>query len=222
VISSPIPVFPLGLVLLPGATVPLHLFEPRYRAMLSDVSGTTQRFGLIATPADTAEADLPAGRIGCVALITAQETLPDGRSNIVIVGTDRFRFETYLETGTPYRVAHVVEWNDLPDEPLALTAAAARVRVLAHRVIAASMTLQDIPGAPPDPGDDPAALSFQIAQMLRMDNEALYRLLAERSAIARLLELESALGERLTRLETGAELHTRAKTNGHHHGSPPG
>lgn len=221
-ISSPIPVFPLGLVLLPGATVPLHLFEPRYRAMLSDVSGSTQRFGLIATPPDTAEADLPAGRIGCIALITAEETLPDGRSNIVIVGTERFRFETYVEAGTPYRVAHVVEWVDLPDEPRALDAAAARVRQLAHGVIAASMTLQDIPGTPPEPGDDPAALSFQIAQMLRMDNEMLYKLLAERSPIARLLELESVLGERLTRLETGAELHTRAKTNGHHHGPPPG
>jgi Lon protease-like protein len=222
VIPSPIPLFPLGLVLLPGATVPLHLFEPRYRALLSDVSGTTQRFGLITMPADTAEADLPAGRIGCVAQITAQETLPDGRSNIVIVGTDRFRFETYVEAGTPYRVAHVVEWIDLPDEPLALDAAASRVRLLAQRVIAASMTLQDLPGTPPEPGEDPAALSFQIAQILRMDNETLYGLLSQRSPVARLLELESVLGDRLTRLETGAELHTRARTNGHHHGPPPG
>jgi Lon protease-like protein len=96
VLTSPIPIFPLGLVLFPGAVVPLHLFEPRYRAMLMDVGTTTKRFGIIAPPNGTGEADLPAGRIGCVAEITSIEMLPDGRANILVEGCERFRFETYL------------------------------------------------------------------------------------------------------------------------------
>ena len=85
-ITSPIPLFPLGLVLLPGAVVPLHIFEPRYRALLSDVTAGTRCFGLITVPAGTAESELPAGRIGCIARVSAVDTLPDGRANIVIEG----------------------------------------------------------------------------------------------------------------------------------------
>ncbi len=209
------------MVLLPGASVPLHLFEPRYRAMLRDLTATTRRFGLIMPPTDTAEADLPVGRIGCVAVITAVDAMPDGRANIVIEGAERFRFEGYVDAGTPYRVGRVVEHRDLAEEPLDLVATAQRVRTLAQRAMQASMTIHDATGDMPPLADDPAALSFQVAHMLRVGTEMLYDILAGRSALARLELVERAIRSGLQDIEGAATLHVRAKTNGFHHGPPP-
>jgi Lon protease-like protein len=196
-------------VLLPGTPVPLHLFEPRYRAMLRDVSAGSKRFGIIAPPPETPEADLPPGRIGCIALVTAQETLPDGRSNIVVEGQERFRFETYLEVGTPYRVAHIDEWTDWDEDPVSLELAAAELCRLANRALIASMTLHDIEGDPPEFGDDPLTLSYQVAQLLMLDNDTQYALLADRSPLSRLQRVESILAERLPDIEEAADLHRR-------------
>jgi Lon protease-like protein len=222
VITTPLPLFPLRLVLLPGAVVPLHIFEPRYRAMIRDVTEGTRCFGLISPPPDTAEADLPAGRVGCIAHVTAVDTLPDGRSNIMIEGQERFRFETWVEAGTPYRVGHVAAFDDAPDDAVALALAAARVRDLAQRALRASMVIHDVTTDPPTFDADDAGLSFQVAHMLRLADSALYALLADRSALGRLARLETALRAGLGDMEGSAELHTRAKTNGHHHGPPPG
>lgn len=220
-ITSPLPLFPLGLVLLPGASVPLHLFEPRYRIMLRDVTASTRRFGLIMPPGDTTEADLPVGRIGCVAVITSVDTMPDGRANIVIEGAERFRFEGYVDVGTPYRMGRVVEHTDLDDEALQLSAATDRVRTLARRAMKASMTIHDATGDMPSLADEPTALSFQVAHMLRVGTEMLYELLAGRSALVRLEQIERAIGIGLQDIEGAATLHLRAKTNGFHHGPPP-
>lgn len=220
-ITTPIPVFPLSLVLLPGADVPLHIFEPRYRAMIRDVNDTSRRFGLIAPPSNTAEADLPAGRVGCIAQITGVETLDDGRLNIAVVGAERFRFETYVDAGTPYRMAHVVEYDDLPTSPDLLVAAEARLREVAIRAIRASMTVHDSTADLPELHADPRTLPFQVAQMLRVSNEVLYDLLADRNPLSRLERVEAMIREGLGPIEGAAELHVRAKTNGHHHGPPP-
>lgn len=223
-ITTPLPLFPLRLVLLPGAVVPLHIFEPRYRALIRDVTeGTapTRCFGLIAPPDDTAEADLPAGRIGCVAQIASIDSLPDGRSNIVVEGGARFRFETYVDAGTPYRLGHIVTYDDTSADHAAMTAAAERVRELATRAIRATMTIHDATGEPPEFEPDPAALSFQIAHLLQMGGDALYALLADRDPLARLARLDVVLQSGLAQMEGASELHTRAKTNGHHHGPPP-
>jgi Lon protease-like protein len=74
------------MVLYPGTSVPLHLFEPRYRQMLRDVQADDSRFGILCAMPGVEERDLPAGRVGCVAEITEAETLEDGRSNILITG----------------------------------------------------------------------------------------------------------------------------------------
>lgn len=221
VITTPIPLFPLGLVLLPGASVPLHLFEPRYRALLRDINATTRRFGLIAPPEGVGEAELPAGRIGCVARITAAQTLDDGRANIVVEGAERFRFERYAASDTPYRMADVAAWDDAPEEPLLLAASGDRVRELALRAVRASLTIHDVAGDVPTLHPDPAVMSFQVAHMLRVGNDVLYELLAQRSAVARLARLDAAIRDGLRDMEGAAELHVRARTNGHHHGPPP-
>ena len=211
VISSPIPLFPLGLVLMPGAVVPLHLFEPRYRAMLRDVQKSSREFGLLMPPAGTPEDDLPAGRIGCIAHISAVDMMPDGRANIIITGGERFRFETYLDIGTPYRMAHVSEFEDEPGETVREAAAAAQVQELARRAIMASMVLQDVQGAPPDLPSDPGTLSFHVAHMLHADIDMQYEMLAGQSTLTRLLQLEATIRAGLADLEDAADRHARER-----------
>src|SRR2546423_12462080 len=93
-----LPIFPLALVLFPGVPLPLHIFEPRYRQMLSDVRAGNNLFGVSYYDASTSEHERPMpGHIGCVAEVTETQTMPDGRSNILTVGIIRYRLEEYVE-----------------------------------------------------------------------------------------------------------------------------
>jgi Lon protease-like protein len=196
---------------MPGAMVPLHLFEPRYRAMLRDVKDGARAFGLIMPPAGTPEADLPAGRIGCMAQISAVDMMPDGRANIIITGGERFRFETYLDIGTPYRMGHVSEYSDLPDDEGRVASAVERVQELARRAITASMVLQDVEGALPELPSEPGELSFHVAHMLHADIDMQYEMLAGRSTLTRLLQLEITIRAGLADLEDAADRHARER-----------
>lgn len=109
-----IPVFPLpGALLLPRARLPLHLFEPRYLAMLDDVLKTPDRMiGMVQpdpNPKATAPADGPAlQKIGCAGRLTQFSETEDGRYFITLSGASRFRITEEVEGFTPYRRARVV------------------------------------------------------------------------------------------------------------------
>jgi hypothetical protein len=97
-----VPVFPLaGALLFPRSQLPLHIFEPRYRAMVRDVLAGD---GLIAMiqPRDEKE---PAAlfEIGCLGRISSSDELDDGRFNLVLEGIGRFRIAREAEVETPYR-----------------------------------------------------------------------------------------------------------------------
>jgi len=97
-----IPVFPLaGALLFPRAQLPLHIFEPRYRAMVRDALATNQLIGMIQPrgPGDTPELF----EVGCIGRIAAVEELDDGRFNIVLEGLARFRIAREAEVDTLYR-----------------------------------------------------------------------------------------------------------------------
>src|SRR4026209_3016345 len=87
-----LPLFPLPVVLFPGMPMPLHIFEPRYRKMLSDIRAGDNLFGLssVAAPAPRGGEIPPAGHVGCVAEVTETQNLPDGRSNVLTVGVIRY------------------------------------------------------------------------------------------------------------------------------------
>ena len=97
-----VPIFPLaGALLFPRAQLPLHIFEPRYRAMVRDALASD---GMIAMIQPRDEAEPPAlFEIGCLGRIVASEQLDDGRYNIVLEGTARFRLAAEAEVATPYR-----------------------------------------------------------------------------------------------------------------------
>jgi Lon protease-like protein len=120
------PLFPLGTVLLPGAPLPLHVFEPRYRQMTIDlVTGAVpgKQFGVVAVREGWGPDDGPEGlhEIGCTAALREVRRLPDGRFDLLTVGERRFRLLDVDDTAAPYLVANV-EWiPDLEgDDPAAL------------------------------------------------------------------------------------------------------
>ena len=97
-----VPIFPLaGAVLFPRAQLPLHIFEPRYRAMVRDALASDQRIAMV-QPKDLGE---PPGlfEVGCIGRIVGSEELDDGRFNIVLEGVSRFRIAAEADVMTPYR-----------------------------------------------------------------------------------------------------------------------
>ena len=97
-----ISIFPLaGAMLFPGLQLPLHIFEPRYRAMVSDALVRDRRIGMIQPQRQ--EDDAPLYAIGCLGKIGEVEALPDGRFNIVLEGEARFRVLRELDVATPFR-----------------------------------------------------------------------------------------------------------------------
>jgi len=209
-----LPLFPLPLVLFPGGVQPLHVFEPRYRRLLADSLAGDLRFGIVLCEQGTPERAIPHGRVGCEAHVTAAQPLPDGRSDIVVTGGERFALERFVEDPAPYHVADVAEVHDVEEPPAMVAPAAERVREVFARAAVASRALSDDTDALPDLPDDPASLSFAVAGFVDLDLETRQRLLSSRSAAARLRELEDLLGAAVDPLERRADAHRRAKTNG--------
>ncbi|MFO8126707.1 LON peptidase substrate-binding domain-containing protein [Yoonia sp.] len=99
-----IPVFPLpGALLLPRARLPLHVFEPRYLAMLDDVLKTSSRLIGMVQPYDTPNGGGRLHSIGCAGKVTAFSETEDGRYMITLSGASRFRIMEEVEGFTPYR-----------------------------------------------------------------------------------------------------------------------
>ncbi|MEM8537037.1 MAG: LON peptidase substrate-binding domain-containing protein [Pseudomonadota bacterium] len=107
-----IPVFPLpGALLLPRSRLPLHLFEPRYLAMLDDTLKTTHRLiGMIQPNSMAGRNGNGLHTIGCAGRVTQFSETEDGRYMITLSGTSRFRILSEIEGFTPYRRTQV-SWN---------------------------------------------------------------------------------------------------------------
>jgi Lon protease-like protein len=102
--STRLSIFPLGqALLLPRSYLPLHIFEPRYRALVSDALARDRRIAMI-QPLPGQGDDRPAlFDIGCVGRIDHVEALDDGCFNILLEGLTRFRLVRELDVTTPFR-----------------------------------------------------------------------------------------------------------------------
>ncbi len=97
-----VPVFPLaGALLFPRAQLPLHIFEPRYRAMIRDALAGDRLIGMIQPRGSGEPPELFA--MGCIGKLLSAEELEDGRFNIVLEGLSRFRVAREAQVTTPYR-----------------------------------------------------------------------------------------------------------------------
>jgi hypothetical protein len=123
-VAETLPLFPLSTVLLPDASLPLHIFEPRYRQLTVDlVTGAVpgRSFGVIALRQGHQDGGHQEGRvseqhthdIGCTAILREARRLPDGRFDIVTRGERRFRLLDVDEHSAPYLVGSI-EW--VPDD----------------------------------------------------------------------------------------------------------
>ncbi len=118
-----VPLFPLGgAILFPRSQLPLHIFEPRYRSMVSDAVAGPGRIAMIQPLRDDSDNRAPLHAVGCIGEIGGVEELDDGRFNIVLVGTNRFRLVDEAPSDEAYRVADVdiAAFNDGEPEPLAM------------------------------------------------------------------------------------------------------
>ena len=193
---APLPMFPLGSVLLPGMVLPLHVFEDRYRAMLRDCMAGSREFGvtLIERGSEVGGGDIRA-MAGCIARIVQAEELPDGRWALVAVGTERVRVHGWLPDD-PYPLAEVEDWPDVPSaDPVAAVASyEARVAQL-RRVLAIAVEL----GAEADPmvelADDAEIGTFQIGILSPIGPLDRHRLLTAPGVDERLVLLEELLDD---------------------------
>ena len=118
--AETVPVFPLGTVLMPGALLPLHIFEPRYRQLTVDlVTGAVpdKEFGVVAVREGwVPDVDGMTGlhTVGCTAELRDVRRLPDGRFDMVTRGSRRFRLLDLDADSKPYLMGSV---EYLPDEP---------------------------------------------------------------------------------------------------------
>ena len=101
-------IFPLpGAILFPGLQLPLHIFEPRYKALIKDALARDRLIGMIqprvSLKSSGADEGAPLYRVGCIGKIGEFEALDDGRFNLVLEGQARFRMVKELDAATPFR-----------------------------------------------------------------------------------------------------------------------
>ncbi len=124
-----VPLFPLGGALLfPRSHLPLHIFEERYRAMVEDALAGSARIAMIQPRGQSEAEGVDEGEptslypVGCVGEVVGVEELDDGRFNIMLLGSQRFRLIAEADGGTPYRQADIDTdaFDDSEPPPLGL------------------------------------------------------------------------------------------------------
>ncbi len=110
-----VPLFPLQTVLFPGMTLPLHIFEERYRIMIDRCQTAKSPFGVVmitdGSDVDTGDGPPSISRVGCFAKIVRSEKLEDGRFYIEVSGDNRFRIDETFEN-EPYMTGRVTPIKD--------------------------------------------------------------------------------------------------------------
>lgn len=196
-----IAIFPLNVVLFPGMRLPLHIFEERYRLMLSRCLNENLQFGitLIESGAEVGEPAVPF-EVGTLARLHDVTRLPDGRYYLIAEGTERFRLDQ-LTQREPYLeglVRRLPETSppaaDLADVIENLTRLFRQFWV--QYLTAAGRQPADLPLP-----DDPRLLSYQIAAALPIDRREKQQLLEFESVEERLREEIAILRNQTQALE---------------------
>jgi Lon protease-like protein len=106
-----ISIFPLpGAILLPGMQLPLHIFEPRYRALIGDALARDRLVGMVQPKGGGPQPAL--FDVGCLGRIEDVEALEDGRYNIVLEGLQRFTIVRELDASTAFRQVEAELWDE--------------------------------------------------------------------------------------------------------------
>ena len=200
---EPLPVFPLNTVVFPGVTVPLHVFEDRYRALvhhLLTISDKPQRlFGIVAIREGYevgAHGVQSLHRVGCVVQMTSVLPHADGRFDIEVVGRHRMRLDS-LDTSGTYLVGEV---EQLTEEPPAGPDAVPEAQRTRETFELYRRRLGDLRGGEVldvELPQDPTFLSYTLAATCLLNLQERQALLEAESALDRLLMLRHALLEEM-------------------------
>jgi len=199
--NQQLPLFPLATVLFPGATLNLHIFEERYRTMISQCLEQNRPFGVVyLRSGDEVSEGRPTSRlaetanVGTVAEISANVRLDDGRYLLTATGLRRFSIRRILQR-VPYIIAAVV---DLPEEGgPQVDAAAHALRTVYGRYWQAISVASGTPIEVEDLSTEPEAMGYQLAERLQVPDELKQRWL-ETELSARLRDLASELLDELS------------------------
>jgi Lon protease-like protein len=180
-----IPIFPLDkVVLFPNVFLPLHIFEPRYREMVTDALAGDRIVGMVLLRPGF-EADYegrpPVYAVGCAGVITHNERLADGRFNIVLRGIEKFRIRGEDES-RPYRLAHVEPIREAADEQQRQELRRQRQRLEALLAAAVERSGSEPRFPPAVPDED---LVNALAQYLELDPIERQALLEREGALSR-------------------------------------
>jgi len=193
------PLFPLGMVLLPGEVVPLHIFEDRYKQMIEECSEAESEFGVLWM------GDEGLRQVGCTATITQLlDRMEDGRTNILVQGGAAFRLERRIDD-MDYPAGHIELLDDEPadDEE---SGAAAREEY--------ANLVELVTDSRPDETDVAELDSYGMAATIALELAAKQQLLELRSESARLEHLSSLLAEARDRYTYSEHAAEEAKSNG--------
>jgi Lon protease-like protein len=213
-LKSLLPLFPLDVVLFPGTPLPLHIFEPRYRELISECLETKKTFGIVRvkkneevdeeTGAD--EQDTRLADVGCTAeIIAVTKTHPDGRMDIVTEGRERFEV-LELNEERSYLQGDVLFFGDEPGD-LNPEETAHAVKLHAE-ILAIAGAKQSLP-------EQLQQLSFHLAGSLPLDLDFKQALLEMRSEAERIQAVVTAFEAILPKLRRTVQLRQRAGGNGH-------
>ncbi len=190
-----LPMFPLGSVLVPGMVLPLHVFEPRYVALVEACLAGEPEFGvvLIERGSEVGGGELRRD-VGTVARIVEAVRFDDGRWGLGCVGVRRIRVEDWLPDD-PYPRADVVDWDDDPPGG-AVADLLATVTAQLRQVLAVTSEL-GLPASPAtvELSDDPTLASYQATAVAPFGPADVHDLLVEPGPDSRLAKLGSMLTE---------------------------
>lgn len=193
-------VFPLpGVVVLPGAPAPFHVFEPRYRALFADALAGDRILAVptLVSAEDAAEERPPLHPVAGAVIIEASEAREDGTSDVLVRGVARVRLVEELSRGVPYREfrAEILEDVYPAGGPAAL---AAEVQAVQQLVYELSAHLPTESGAPQlveavSQLRDPAAVADLVAAATVSEEDARLAVIADRVVASRLDRVKAEL-----------------------------
>ena len=186
-----LPLFPLNNVLFPDALMPLHIFEPRYRELVTTCLTRSEPFGivLILEGEEVGPSAIP-HRVGTLAEIVAHAPLADGRSLITVKGGRRFEIADVVQDPAPYLVGEVRYLDDAADDAersLANTVAEAYADYVVGVVAATAGVRREVPVIDELQMGSPCDVSFRIAAGLAVEDDERQMLLETASTRERLV-----------------------------------
>jgi Lon protease-like protein len=202
VIVPLLPLFPLEIVLFPGAALPLHIFEPRYKEMIGECLAQDQPFGMVRVK------DSSLSAVGCSAsIVNVIKKYDDGRLDIAAEGLRRFEIKQVNQERS-FLQGEVVYFEDEPSIP---------GKGVIDAAIELHKQLFEVLGQNIEVEHESDALSFHLAQELPVDLDFKQALLEMKSEAERLETLTEYYRATIPKIELTLRARQRASGNGHVH-----